>query len=113
VKTLDLSNNPIGSEDASAFAGMLATNESLTELVMNGCSIEGEGALAFASMLKSNNCLQTLELNDDSFGVEGAVNLIESLKHNNTIAKLRLSCECEPPSFSTSETALKECVVFY
>ena len=140
LQTLDLEGNPIGSEGAVAFADMLVTNKSLTELNMSECRIQGEGAVclakaleknctvmdfdigsnpfgsegavAFASMLKKNQCLKTLLLNDDSVGVEGALELIESLKHNTTLEKLKLSVKCKPPSFSKLDETLQDRVIF-
>ena len=133
-------HNPIGSEGAAAFADMLATNKSLTKLVISGCRIQGEGAVclakameknstvrelcicssigsegivAFACMLNKNQCLKRLELNDDSVGVEGALELIESLKHNTTLEKLELSEKCKPPSFSTLDKTLQDRVRFW
>ena len=76
------------------------------------CGIPEEGAVAFASMLKKNKCLKTLDLYDYSFGVEGTLELIESLKHNTTLEKLELSEECKPPSFSTLDKTLQDCVKF-
>ena len=112
LQTLWLHGNRVGPEGAVAFADMLTVNKSLTELDLDGCSIEVEGALAFASMLKRNQCLKTLRLKDDSVGVECALNLIESLQQNTTLEKLYLLLKCEPPSFSTCDTALQERVKF-
>ena len=142
LHTLWLGGNSIGSEGAAAFASMLATNRSLAELYISECSIQGEGAVhlakaleenttiplhtlrlggnsirsegavAFASMLKNNQCLKTLNLWGDSVGVEDALELIESLKHNTTLEKLELSKKCKPPSFSTLDKTLQDCVIF-
>ena len=101
LQTLWLMGNPIGSEGAVAFANMLATNKSLTDLNMSCCDIQKESAIAFASMLKKNQCLKRLDLSDDSVGVEGALELIESLKHNTTLKELVLSEKCRPPSLHT------------
>ena len=137
LQTLQLWDNPIGSEGAVAFADMLATNKSLTELNMRGCSIQEQGAIclakaleknftvkkfdisenpigsrgavAFASMLTKNQCLKRLSLHADSVGVEGALELIESLKHNTTLEELKLSERCKPPSL---DSALQDCVKF-
>ena len=137
LHTLQLWDNPIGSEGAVAFADMLATNKSLAKLNMSECSIQeqgavclaealeknftvkrfdislnpigSKGAVAFASMLKKNQRLKVLYLNDDSVGVEGALELIESLKHNTALKKLKLSLRCKPPSL---DKALQNCVKF-
>ena len=140
LQSLSLSDNPIGLDSTSVFAGMLATNKSLTKLNMRCCCIQGEGAVclakaieknstvreldigynaigsvgtvAFASMLKRNYCLKTLELCDDSVGVEGTLELIDSLRHNTTLEKLMLSLTCKPPSFCTLDKALQDRITF-
>ena len=112
LQTLILEDNPIGSEGAAAFTGMLATNKSLAKLNMNYCSIQREGAVAIASVLKRNQCLKSLTLIDDGVGVEGALELIKSLKHNTTLEKLWLSEKCRPPSFSTLDKELQGRVRF-
>jgi len=112
LQTLWLSGNLIGLEGAVAFAHMLATNESLATLVMDGCNIEEKGALAFSSILKTNQCLKTLWLIDISVGVEGVLSLIESLQKNTALGKLMLSRDCKPPSSSTLDKVLQECVEF-
>ena len=140
LNTLILSNNPIGSEGAVAFASMLAKNKSLAKLDMNDCSIyaEGaislanamvknsvltkfsisysqigsEGAMAFASMLKKNRSLKKLELIHESVGVEGGKELIESLKHNTTLERLSLSINCKPPYFSSLDKQLQDRVKY-
>ena len=63
-------------------------------------------------MLKKNQSLKILDLYDDSVGVEGALELIESLRHNTTLEKLNLSEKCKPPSFSTLDKTLRDCVKF-
>ena len=141
LQTLSLWDNPIGSESAFAFAGMLATNKSLAKLIMSCCRIQGEGAVflakamennstvrefdisfnpvgsegavAFASMLKKNQSLRKLELDDDSVGVEGALELIESLKHNTALERLKLSNKCRPSSFLTLDKTLQNRVTFW
>ena len=112
LQTLMLYNNPIGSEGAVAFTGMLATNESLTRLNMNVCNIGEEGALAFSSMLMRNQCLKTLQLSDNSVGIKGVLILIESLHCNTTLVKLFLAVKCIPASFDTLDTALQKRVEF-
>ena len=84
---LDLNDNPIKLAGAVAFAVLLTTNVSLSELElsMNRCGIEGEGVLAISSMLKRNQCLRTLWLIDDSIHVEGVLNLFECLQQNTTL----------------------------
>ena len=141
LQTLWLDGNPIGSEGAIVFTGVLATNKTLARLNVQHCNIQGEGAIylanameknstvkefdisyntigsegavAFASMLKKNRCLKTLRLSDDSVGVEGALELIESLKHNTTLEELKLSGKCIPFSFSTLDKTLQDRVTFW
>ena len=140
LQTLWLWGNPIGSEGAVTFAGMLTTNKSLAKLDMSCCNICREGAVclakamernatmrefdvsgnpvgsagavAFATMLKRNKCLKKLVFADDSVGVEDALELIRSMKHNTTMEKLRLSEKCKPHAFSILHKELKDRVVF-
>ena len=58
LQTLRLSDNPIGSEGAAAFAGMLATNMSFTNLYMDGCCIEEEGAIHLSEALEKNSTVK-------------------------------------------------------
>ena len=84
----------------------------LQTLMLNGNSIGSEGATAFAGMLKRNQCLKTLKVSDDSVGVEGALELVESLEHNTTLKKLELSKKCIPDSFSALDKILQDRVTF-
>ena len=106
LHTLELGGNPIGSEGAVVFAGMLATNKSLAKLDMSYCSVQREGAVTIASVLKRNPCLKSLILIDDTVGVEGALELIESLKYNTTLEELVLF------AFSTLDKELQDRVRF-
>ena len=114
LKELDIRYCNIQSSGSVHLAKALEENTTtqLQTLVLSGNPIGSEGAVASAGMLKKNQCLKTLDLRDDSVGVDGALELIESLKHNTTLEKLMLSEKCKPPSFSTLDKALQDCVIF-
>ena len=114
LKELDIRCCNIQSSDSVHLAKALEENTTtqLQTLVLSGNPIGSEGAVAFASMLQNNQCLKTLSLYDDSVGVEGALELIESLQHNTTLEKLMLLEKCKPPSFSTLDKTLQDCVIF-
>ena len=72
LQTLQLWDNPIGSEGAVAFADMLATNKSLTELNMRGCSIQEQGAICLAKALEKNFTVKKFDISENPIGSRGA-----------------------------------------
>ena len=93
LQTLWLGCNPIGSEGAVAFADMLATNKSLTDLNMRGCSIKGEGAVCLAKAIKKNSSVTKFIISSNPIGSEGAVAFADMLATNKSLAKLDMN-EC-------------------
>ena len=91
LQMLELFGNPIGSEGAVAFAGMLATNQSLTKLNISGCSIQGEGAIHLAKAMEGNCTLREFNISDNPIGSEGAIAFADMLSTNKTLAKLDMS----------------------
>lgn len=81
-------------------------------LYISGNPIASEGAAAFAGVLKRNQCLKILWLDGAIGSVESSLQLIKSLRHNGTLEKLWLSDEHKPPSFSTLDKALQDRVNF-
>ena len=90
LQTLGLHFNPIGSEGSVAFADMLATNKSLTELNMSKCSIQGEGAVCLAKALEKNSTLKKFGINHNPIGSEGAVAFAGMLATNKSLAELNM-----------------------
>ena len=114
LKELIIGSCNIQSSDSVRLAKALEedTTTQLHTLYLSDNPIGSDGAAAFASMLKKNQCLKRLYTSDDSVGVEGALELIESLKHNTTLEKLELSQKYKPPSFYTLDKALQDRITF-
>ena len=114
LKELIIGSCNIHSSDSVRLAKALEENTTtqLHTLYLSDNPIGSDGAAAFASMLKKNQCLKRLYISDDSVGVEGALELIESLKHNATLEELRLSQKYKPPSFYTLDKALQDRITF-
>ena len=77
LQTLDISGGgedriAIGDDGATAVAGALSANETITELRLGCQEIGAAGAAAVAAMLQANRALRTLVLERNAFGPEGA-----------------------------------------
>jgi len=90
VRTLDLSDNKIGPEGASALGEALKVNAVMTTLVLNFNRIGDEGAIAIAEALKVNAVVTALSLSDNRIGDEGAIAIAEALKVNAVVTTLIL-----------------------
>ena len=88
LQTLGLHFNPIGSEGSVAFADMLATNKSLTELNMRECSIWGEGVVCLAKAFEKNSTLKKFSITHNPIGSEGAVAFAGMLATNKSLTEL-------------------------
>ncbi|KAL0225920.1 hypothetical protein P9112_013244 [Eukaryota sp. TZLM1-RC] len=89
---LDLWSNNITSEGASALARALESNCTLTELNLGDNDITDEGASALARALESNSTLTELNLGDNDITDEGASALARALESNSTLTELYLNC---------------------
>ena len=89
---LDLSDNHIKSEGASAIGRALQHNHTLTTLMLRGNQIGYEGALAIGQALHHNSTLTTLNLYNNMLGDEGARAIIETLYHNSTLTTIDQLC---------------------
>jgi len=90
LRTLDLSENKIGPEGASALCEALKVNAVVTTLYLGGNRIGDEGAKAIAESLKVNAVVTTLHLGVNQIGAEGAIAIAEALKVNAVLTKLDL-----------------------
>ena len=68
----------------------MATNSTLTALILGGNQVGAEGAGRFAKALSSNSILTTLDLSANSVGEEGAGRLAGALAINSTLTILNL-----------------------
>jgi Ran GTPase-activating protein (RanGAP) involved in mRNA processing and transport len=65
VTSIDLSNNHIRAEGASALAGALKLNMSLTSINLSYNDIRAEGASALAGALELNTSVTSINLSDN------------------------------------------------
>jgi len=90
LRTLDLSENKIGPEGASALGEVLKVNAVMTELELGGNEIGDEGAKAIAEALKVNAVMTELQLGGNKIGDEGAKAIAEALKVNAVLTSVDL-----------------------
>ena len=85
MTTLDVSNNNIGNDGATAIADALKSpNCILTTLDVSNNNIGNDGATAIADALKSPNCiLTTLDVSNNNIGNDGATAIADALKSPN------------------------------
>ena len=70
--SLHLCRKKIGEDGTIALAGILATNTTLRELVLDGTGIGAKGANHIADAFKHNTCLTVLYLSGERIGEDGA-----------------------------------------
>jgi hypothetical protein len=91
LRTLDLSQNKIGPEGASALGEALKSGTAVvTTLFLNSNNIGNEGAIVIAEALKVNAVVTTLSLGSNNIGPEGAIAIAEALKVNAVVTTLSL-----------------------
>ena len=90
LQTLELMGNPIESEGAVAFADMLATNKSLTNVNLGYCKIQGEGAVHLAEALENNSTVSGFNVASNPIGSEGAVAFADMLATNKSLTELNM-----------------------
>ena len=91
LQILWLECNLIGSEGAVAFADMLATNKSLTELNMRWCGIQGEGAVRLGKGMEKNCNVTEFNISGNPIGYEGAVAFANMLTLNKSLTELDMT----------------------
>ena len=72
LQDLQLAQNALGDEGASALSAGLLRNQSLTKLSLGSNGIGAEGAASLSAALPGCAALQTLNLGDNSIGDAGA-----------------------------------------
>jgi hypothetical protein len=90
VRMLDLSENKIGPEGASALGEALKVNAVLTSVDLRANSIGDDGAMAIAEVLKVNAVMTELELGGNEIGDKGAKAIAEALKVNAVLKNCNL-----------------------
>ena len=91
LKTLNMWGSWFTLQSMQAFASMLQQSQSLTEVDITSCDIDGERACCLARALHSNTTLRVLNMSGNSVGVRGALAMAEMLKHNTTLEALDMS----------------------
>ena len=91
IRELDITDNKIGPDGATALAMALAANEHLTELTLTGNSIGPEGGAAVADALRTNSCITKLSLCRCSLGAHGATALATDLSHDPHLKRINIS----------------------
>ena len=76
---LDLSTNSLGAEGASALAGALVHNKTLTSLSLLDNGLEAEGAAKCSIALKNNRTLTSLWLGKNKLGNEGVGAVVDAM----------------------------------
>ncbi|KAL0225974.1 hypothetical protein P9112_013298 [Eukaryota sp. TZLM1-RC] len=87
---LNLYKNNITDEGASALARALESNSTLTGLYLRSNNITFKGVSALAHALESNSSLTTLYLQSNNITDEGASALARALESNSTLTELNL-----------------------
>lgn len=90
--SLDLRNNPLGTEEASSLEALLLLEKSkLLSLKLDGCSIGNQGAEAISHALRKGCTLTKLSLGHNKISHESASALFEALaQHKHHLKKLTL-----------------------
>jgi hypothetical protein len=91
LRTLDLSENKIGPEGASALGEALKVNRVVTSVHLGYNSIGDDGAKAIAEALKVNRVVTSVDLGYNSIGDDGAKAIAEALKVNAVLTSLDLA----------------------
>ena len=92
LQRLDLSNNQISDEGATALAQAMKGNTTLQRLYLDNNQISDEGATALAQAIKGNTTLHRLDLDNNQISDEGATALAQAMKGNTTLPRLSLRC---------------------
>ena len=104
LRTLDLSENKIGPEGASALGEALKVNTVVTTLILwgnkiggEGNKIGGEGAKAIAEALKVNAVLTSLDVGHNNFTEQAVLGIVRVARQQDKITNLGLrGCNIGP-----------------
>jgi len=88
---LQLNNNKLGDDGASAVANLIKANSTITHVHLSGNGIGDSGVAALCSALGPDSLVVDLDLSDNNITSAGASSIEKLLKNNTTIIKLNLS----------------------
>jgi chromosome segregation ATPase len=91
IQSLDLSNNNIGDEGASAFGLTIKWNKTLTSLDLSSNKIGNMGGTDFALNLQTNQVLQHVNLRNNSMQEKTGELMANYLKSNCTLLSLDIT----------------------
>ena len=89
LKSLRISNNPIGDDGLSAISDNLHNNQILIHLDVSYCKFQSKGVRSVGKMLNVNKTLKFLNISNNPIGDHG-ISLIASGLMTNTIASTAL-----------------------
>ena len=89
---VDLWSNPIGADGLKSLCVALVTNTSLTNLILNSCSIvvSEDNGPALTEMLTRNNTLKYLSLGDNRLTESGCHYISSGLRKSTSLRELKL-----------------------
>eukprot|EP01130_Rhizamoeba_saxonica_P019171 TRINITY_DN9834_c0_g1_i1.p1 TRINITY_DN9834_c0_g1~~TRINITY_DN9834_c0_g1_i1.p1 ORF type:complete len:418 (-),score=75.11 TRINITY_DN9834_c0_g1_i1:36-1289(-) len=87
ILRLDIRNNNIR-QGIRTIADALKQNNSIVELILRSCQINGNGFCYLADALMYNNTISLLDCSVNNIGDNGLIAISESLKKNNSISEL-------------------------
>ena len=89
LRTIDLSNNPLG-EEAAPIAEGISLNETLLTLTMSHCDLTTRVMESFGESLSTNKSMTALNIPFNGITRYGAAAISEGLKHNEGLLKLNM-----------------------
>lgn len=90
VKSLCLTKQDLGCQEAEIIAKILRNNNTLASLNLSGNSLDDEAVEMITQALEKNTSLTHLDLGENVFGDEGAMAIAKMLKKNKSIISIRL-----------------------
>ncbi|XP_065900976.1 leucine-rich repeat-containing protein 74B-like [Dysidea avara] len=94
LEELDMSQNAIGQDGATAIAQAITNNKTLKQLNISICEITAIGATAIANSLLHNTSLEELHMSCNAIGEDGATAIAQAITNNKTLKQLNIS-KCE------------------
>jgi hypothetical protein len=91
LKTLKLPASPLGSNSAEAYARLIDTSTSLTQLVLYGSHMGDDGIIQICSAAKRNSNLQTLVIGGDPYNETTMAAICDLISSNTCLEHLDIS----------------------
>lgn len=92
MTVINLSNNSdIDSKCVGILSNALATNSSVTTVILQGCSLTAAAGVSIAQMLRINQCITDMDLSYNQLVDIGSTAIAASLTHNTALTSLNLA----------------------